>query len=79
MIIRCTLSAVAVLFLTLQAATCRAQTLEEVLGYGLPVVVVSTVNGEEPTSTNIDHPAGPYVGAGRDKNRRKRGQKIVFC
>lgn len=35
-----------------------AQTLEEALGYGLPVVVVNTVNGEEPTAERIDHPVG---------------------
>ena len=38
--------------------TCQAQTLEEVLGYGLPVVVVNTVDGEEPTAERIDHPEG---------------------
>ena len=35
-----------------------AQTLEEALGYGLPVVVVNTVNGEEPTAERIDAPEG---------------------
>ncbi len=78
MIIRCTLSAVAVLFLTLQAATCRAQTFEEVLGYGLPVVVVSTVNGEEPTSTNIYHPDGNYVGASITNVVPKEGRIQVY-
>ena len=37
---------------------CQAQTLEEALGYGLPVVVINTVNGEEPTAERIDAPAG---------------------
>lgn len=35
-----------------------AQTLEEALGYGLPVVVVNTVNGEEPTAERISPPEG---------------------
>ena len=35
-----------------------AQTLEEALDYGLPVVVVNTVNGEEPTAERIDAPEG---------------------
>ena len=46
------------LFLSLGRTMCQAQTLEEVLGYGLPVVVVNTVNGEEPTAERIDPPTG---------------------
>ena len=38
--------------------TCQAQTLEEALGYGLPVVVVNTVNGEEPTAERVVAPEG---------------------
>ncbi|MBR6032938.1 MAG: CotH kinase family protein [Bacteroidaceae bacterium] len=44
-------------------ATGQAQTFAEVLGYGLPVVVVNTVGGEEPTSEAIEHPAG-CIGTG---------------
>lgn len=36
----------------------QAQTLTEALGYGLPVVVVNTVNGEEPKADRIDAPEG---------------------
>lgn len=46
------------LFLFFMHKHALAQTLEEVLGYGLPVVVVNTVNGEEPTAERIDHPEG---------------------
>ena len=35
-----------------------AQTLEEALSYGLPVVVVNTVNGEEPTAEIVEPPQG---------------------
>ena len=52
-----------VLSLILTTMTCYAQTFEEVLGYGLPVVVVNTVNGEEPTSEAVEHPDG-YIGTG---------------
>jgi hypothetical protein len=38
------------ILLALLTLTVGAQTLEETLGYGLPVVVVNTVNGEEPTA-----------------------------
>ena len=46
------------LFLITQANVCQAQTLEEVIGYGLPVVVVNTMDGEEPTSEVITHQIG---------------------
>ena len=50
------------LSLSLQAQT-QGEVLEEVLSYGLPVVVVQTVDGEEPTSEVIEHPAG-CIGTG---------------
>lgn len=47
--------------------TSSAQTSEDVLnkyfGLGLPLVCVTTVDGSEPTSTNIMHPEGNYIGA----------------
>lgn len=46
---------IAMLSLTL---LCQAQTVEQALGYGLPVVVVNTVNGEEPKADRIDAPEG---------------------
>ena len=68
----------AVLILVLQNATCLAQTFEEVLGYGLPVVVVTTTDGEEPTSEIIDHPAGPWVGKGITNIVPKYGRVQVW-
>lgn len=50
--------AIALSYFILWTTVCSAQTLEEVLGYGLPVVVVNTVDGEEPTAERIDHPEG---------------------
>ena len=44
--------------LIMQANVCQAQTLEEVIGYGLPVVVVNTMDGEEPTSEVITYKIG---------------------
>lgn len=35
-----------------------AQTFNEIISYGLPVVVINTVNSEEPTAERIDPPAG---------------------
>lgn len=75
---RCTLFAIAVLFLTLQTATCRAQTFEEVLGYGLPVVVITTVDGEEPTSERISHPDGFYTGTSITNIVPKNGRVQVW-
>ena len=46
------------LFLFFFPCVCFAQTLEEALSYGLPVIVVNTENGEEPTAERIDHPEG---------------------
>lgn len=48
----------ALLILAILPSICFAQTLEEALGYGLPVVVVNTVNSEEPTADRIDAPEG---------------------
>ncbi len=68
---------IALLYIVLGTAVCRAQTLEEVLGYGLPVVVVNTVNGEEPTSTRIDHPAG-CVGSSLTDVVPKEGRMQIY-
>lgn len=44
-----------------------AQTPEDVLskysGLGLPLICITTTDGKEPTSTNIQHPEGNYMGA----------------
>ena len=47
-----------VLIISLLPAICPAQTLEEVLSYGLPVIVINTVNGEEPTAERVVAPEG---------------------
>ena len=52
---------IALLHFILGTAVCQAQTFEEVLGYGLPVVVVNTSDGEEPTSEVIQHSIGGQV------------------
>ena len=39
-------------------SVCKAQTFEEILGYGLPVVMINTVDGEEPTAELIEAPEG---------------------
>ena len=49
---------IALIHIICGTAVCQAQTFEEVLNCGLPVVVINTVNGEEPTSTIIEHPSG---------------------
>ena len=46
------------LLLFLFPCVCFAQTLEEALGYGLPVIVVNTENGEEPTAERVVAPEG---------------------
>ena len=51
------------LLLLLESTMCWAQSLDEVLDCGLPVVVVNTVDGEEPTSEGIMHPDGNFIGA----------------
>ena len=48
----------AMLLMLLLSTTCPAQTLEDALCYGLPVVVVNTVDGEEPTAEQIPPPEG---------------------
>ena len=54
-----------------------AQTLEEALGYGLPVVVVNTVNGEEPTAERVDAPAG-CLGVGITNATKVPGRVRIF-
>ena len=54
-----------------------AQTLEEALSYGLPVVVVNTVNGEEPTAERIDHPAG-CLGVGITNATKVPGRVRIY-
>lgn len=34
--------------------------IDSIIGFGLPVVVVTTINGEEPTSENVDAPEGCF-------------------
>lgn len=65
------------LILSVMPAICPAQTLEEVLGYGLPVVVVNTVNGEEPTAERIDHPAG-CLGVGITNATKVPGRVRIY-
>ena len=59
-----------------------AQTSEEVLskysGLGLPLICITTVNGEEPTSTNINHPDGPYTGASITNVVPKEGRMQIY-
>ena len=56
---------------------CFAQTLEEALSYGLPVVVVNTVNGEEPTAERIDPPEG-CLGVGITNATKVPGRVKIF-
>ena len=56
---------------------CHAQTLEEALGYGLPVVVVNTVNGEEPTAERIDAPEG-CIGYGITNATKVPGRVRIY-
>ena len=65
-------------FTYMGTAMCQAQALEEVLGYGLPVVVVNTVNGEEPTSETIMHPDGPYVGTTLTNIVPKEARMLIY-
>lgn len=51
-----------VISLSLQAQT-QSEVLEQYSGLGLPLVCITTMDGTEPTSENISHPEGPYVGA----------------
>lgn len=48
--------------LSLQAQT-QDEVLEQYLGLGLPLVCITTTDGTEPTSENIQHPPGNYVGS----------------
>lgn len=66
------------LFLSFGTTMCQAQTLEDVLGYGLPVVVVNTANGEEPTSDIIQHPDGPYIGTTLTNVVPKEGRMLIY-
>lgn len=65
------------IILALLTLTVGAQTLEETLGYGLPVVVVNTVNGEEPTAERIDHPTG-CLGVGITNATKVPGRVRIF-
>ena len=65
---------IAMLSLTL---LCQAQTVEQALGYGLPVVVVNTVNGEEPTAERIDPPAG-CLGVGITNATKVPGRVRIY-
>ena len=55
------------LILFILPSICLAQTSEVVRekysGLGLPLICITTINGEEPTSTNVMHPDGSYIGA----------------
>jgi len=64
-------------FFAVIATLCHAQTLEELLGYGLPVVVVNTLNGEEPTAERIDHPSG-CVGVGITNATKVPGHVRIY-
>ena len=70
------------LILSLLPSFCFAQTSESMLkkysALGLPLICITTVGGEEPTSTNIDHPAGPYVGAGITDIVPKHGRIQIY-
>ena len=68
---------IALLHFILGTAACQAQTLEEVLGYDLPVVVVNTVDGEEPTAEQIDHPEG-CMGTGVTNITKVPGRVRIF-
>jgi len=55
-----------------------AQTLEEVLSYGLPVVVVNTVNEEEPTAELISTPPEGCIGYGITNVTKVPGRVRIF-
>ena len=42
------------------------------------MVCITTVNGEEPTSTNINHPDGPYIGASITNVVPKEGRVQIY-
>ena len=65
------------LILAILPSICFAQTLEEALGYGLPVVVVNTINGEEPTAERIDAPAG-CLGVGVTNATKVPGRVRIY-
>lgn len=71
------ITAIALLYFILWTAVSQAQTFEEVLGYGLPVVVVNTVDGEEPTAERIDHPEG-CLGTGITNATKVQGRVRIF-
>ena len=54
-----------------------AQTLEVALSYGLPVVVVDTANGEEPTAERIDPPEG-CLGVGITNATKVTGRVKIY-
>ena len=61
---------------------CLAQTSEEVRkkysSLGLPLICITTVGGEEPTSTNVNHPDGSYVGASITNIVPKNGRIQIY-
>ena len=61
---------------------CLAQTSEEVRkkysSLGLPLICITTVGGEEPTSTNVMHPDGSYVGASITNIVPKNGRIQIY-
>lgn len=63
--------------LCLVTMTASAQTLEEVLSYGLPVVVVNTAGGEMPTAEMIDPPEG-CIGHGITNATKVPGRIRVY-
>ncbi len=70
------------LILSLLPSFCFAQTSESMLkkysALGLPLICITTVGGEEPTSTNIDHPEGSYIGAGITDIVPKHGRIQIY-
>ncbi len=54
-----------------------AQTLEAALSYGLPVVVVDTTNGEEPTAERINPPEG-CLGVGITNATKVAGRVRIY-
>lgn len=70
------------LILSFISEICFAQTSESVLsqysGLGLPLLCITTVNGEEPTSTNIQHPEGNYIGASITNIIPKEGRVQIY-
>ena len=61
---------------------CLAQTSEEVRkkysSLGLPLICITTVGGEEPTSTKVMHPDGSYVGASITNIVPKNGRIQIY-